>query len=121
LNIHDIDDSDGSATGMGLRDYARVARTYWRSIAAVTLVVTVQVMAWSVLQPRVYAAKASGVVLAVGTDNVSSPLAGDTLAKARAKNYKSLAGPERTERRPQQPHRGRSSLLSKERDRLTTI
>ncbi|OAE00154.1 lipopolysaccharide biosynthesis protein [Arthrobacter sp. OY3WO11] len=76
---------------MGLRDYARVARTYWKHIAVVTLIVTLLATAWSTFRPRIYAAEASAVVLAVGTDNVSSLLAGDTLAKARAKNYKSLA------------------------------
>lgn len=80
-----------SSAGMGLRDYARVARTYWKYIVAVTLVVTLLAMAWGAFRPRAYAAEASGIVLAVGSDNVSSLLAGDTLAKARAKNYKSLA------------------------------
>jgi len=91
LSNQEIGGSDEKAAGMGLRDYVRVARTYWKSITAVTLGVTLAVMAWSALQPRVYAAEASAVVLAVGTDNVSTLLQGDTLAKARAKNYKSLA------------------------------
>lgn len=91
MSIHDIGGSDESAAGMGLGDYIRVARTYWRSIAAVTLAVTLLAAAWSTLQPRVYAAEASAVVLATGTDNISSLLAGENLAKAKAKNYKSLA------------------------------
>ncbi|UKA66831.1 polysaccharide biosynthesis tyrosine autokinase [Arthrobacter sp. FW306-05-C] len=91
LSYQEIGGSDEKAAGMGLRDYVRVARTYWKSITAVTLGITLAVMAWSALQPRVYAAEASAVVLAVGTDNVSTLLQGDTLAKARAKNYKSLA------------------------------
>ena len=64
---------------MGLRDYARVARTYWKHIAVVTLIVTLLATAWSTFRPRIYAAEASAVVIAVGTDNVSSLLAGDTL------------------------------------------
>lgn len=91
LTNQEMGGSDEKAAGMGLRDYVRVARTYWKSITAVTLGITIAVMAWSALQPRVYAAEASAVVLAVGTDNVSTLLQGDTLAKARAKNYKSLA------------------------------
>ncbi|MDQ0827978.1 capsular exopolysaccharide synthesis family protein [Arthrobacter sp. B2I5] len=91
LSIQEIGGSDEKAAGMGLRDYVRVARTYWKSITAITLAVGLAVMAWSALQPRVYAAEASAVVLAVGTDNVSTLLQGDTLSKARAKNYKSLA------------------------------
>ena len=83
--------SEGSGTGLGLSEYARIARTYWKFITVVTLVLTVSAMAWSAMRPRVYAAEASAVVVAAGTENVSSLLAGDTLAKARAKNYKSLA------------------------------
>lgn len=91
MSNQDISGSDVPAAGMGLRDYARVARTYWKHIAVVTLIVTLLATAWSTFRPRIYAAEASAVVIAVGTDNVSSLLAGDTLAKARAKNYKSLA------------------------------
>jgi capsular exopolysaccharide synthesis family protein len=83
--------NEGSGAGLGLRDYARIARTYWKFITVVTLVFTVAAMAWSSMRPRVYAAEASAVVVAAGTESVSSLLAGDTLAKARAKNYKSLA------------------------------
>lgn len=91
MNTQDSGGSDASAAGMGLTDYARVARRYWKHITVVTLIVAVAAMAWGAVRPRIYAAEASAVVLAVGTDNVSSLLAGDTLAKARAKNYKSLA------------------------------
>ncbi|PNI08803.1 lipopolysaccharide biosynthesis protein [Arthrobacter sp. AFG7.2] len=91
LSNQDSGGSEVSAAGMGLRDYARVAMTYWKYITVVTLIITVIAAAWSAVRPRIYAAEASAVVLAVGTDNVSSLLAGDNLAKARAKNYKSLA------------------------------
>src|SRR5688500_2502521 len=90
LTNQDIGGSDAAA-GLGLRDYARVAMTYWKYITVVTLLLTIIATAWSVVRPRIYAAEASAVVLAVGTDNVSSLLAGDNLAKARAKTYKSLA------------------------------
>lgn len=91
MSNQDIGGSDVSAAGLGLRDYARVAMTYWKYITVVTLILTLLATAWSVVRPRIYAAEASAVVLAVGTDNVSSLLAGDNLAKARAKTYKSLA------------------------------
>jgi capsular exopolysaccharide synthesis family protein len=90
LSNQDIAGSEESAAGLGLRDYARIARSYWKYITVVTLVVTVLAITWSALRPRVYAAEASAVVFAGGTENVSTLLAGDTLAKARAKNYKSL-------------------------------
>ncbi|MGX5717176.1 polysaccharide biosynthesis tyrosine autokinase [Arthrobacter sp. MAHUQ-56] len=83
--------NEGAGAGLGLGDYARIARTYWKFITVVTLVFTVAAMTWSSMRPRVYAAEASAVVVAAGTESVSSLLAGDTLAKARAKNYKSLA------------------------------
>jgi capsular exopolysaccharide synthesis family protein len=91
LSNPDIGRSDSPAAGMGLREYARVARTYWKHITVVTLVVTLLATTWSAFRPRIFAAEASAVVIAVGTDNVSTLLAGDTLAKARAKTYKSLA------------------------------
>ncbi len=91
MSNQDISGSEAIAAGMGLSDYVRVARTYWKHIAVLTLIVTLLATAWSAFRPRVFAAEASAVVLAVGTDNVSSLLAGDTLAKARAKTYKSLA------------------------------
>ncbi|WP_171027137.1 polysaccharide biosynthesis tyrosine autokinase [Pseudarthrobacter sp. NamB4] len=87
----EIGGSEASAAGMGVSDYARVARTYWKHITVITLIVTVLATAWSAFRPRVFAAEATAIVLAVGTDNVSSLLAGDTLAKAKAKTYKSLA------------------------------
>lgn len=91
MNNQDIGGSDVSAAGMGLRDYVRVARTYWKQITVVTLIVTVIAAAWGASRPRIFAAEATAVVLTMGTDNVSSLLAGDTLAKAKAKTYKSLA------------------------------
>lgn len=91
LSHQEIGGSEDKAAGMGLRDYVKVARRYWKSITVLTLAITLAGMAWSVLQPRKYASEASAVVLAVGTDNVSSLLQGDTLAKARAKSYKSMA------------------------------
>ncbi|MHC6591785.1 tyrosine-protein kinase domain-containing protein [Arthrobacter sp. C152] len=91
MSNQDIAAGEASGASLGLRDYARIARTYWKFITVVTLVLTVSAMAWSAMRPRVYASEASAVVVAAGTESVSSLLAGDTLAKARAKNYKSLA------------------------------
>jgi capsular polysaccharide biosynthesis protein len=48
-------------------------------------------MGWTVLQPKVYSSDSSGIVVTPGSDNVSLSLAGDSLAKAKVKNYESVA------------------------------
>ena len=83
--------SDQAAGGMGVREYIRVARLYWKSIAAVAAAITLLVTVWGVLQPRIYAAEASAIVLTVGSEDVNILLSGDTLAKSKIKNYESIA------------------------------
>ena len=87
---HEVN-SDDSVTGMGVRGYVRVARLYWRSIAVVTIAVTALVTLWGALQPRIYAAESSALVLTVGSENVNTLLTGDALAKSKIKNYESIA------------------------------
>ncbi|UTT69583.1 polysaccharide biosynthesis tyrosine autokinase [Arthrobacter sp. DNA4] len=87
---HEVN-SDDSGTGMGVRGYVRVARLYWRSIAVITIVVTAVVTLWGALQPRIYAAESSALVLTVGSENVNTLLTGDALAKSKIKNYESIA------------------------------
>lgn len=82
--------SDEVVGGMGVNEYIRVARIYWKSIVVVTVVITLLVTLWSVLQPRIYAAEASAIVLTEGSD-VNTLLSGDTLAKSKIKNYESIA------------------------------
>ena len=79
------------AQDLTLGDYLRVARRYWRGIVAITALTTALAFGWYLMQPRIYAAESSGVVITVGGDNLSLSLAGDNLAKSRAKNYKSVA------------------------------
>lgn len=83
--------SDEVVGGMGVNEYIRVARIYWKSIAVVTIIVTLLATLWGVLQPRIYAAEASAIVLTVGSENVDVLLSGDTLAKSKIKNYESIA------------------------------
>ena len=87
---HEVN-SDDSTTGMGVRGYVRVARLYWRSIAVITIVVTTLVTLWGAVQPRIYAAESSALVLTVGSENVNTLLTGDALAKSKIKNYESIA------------------------------
>ncbi|RDV09368.1 lipopolysaccharide biosynthesis protein [Arthrobacter sp. RT-1] len=77
-------------TGMELLDYVRVLRVYWRAIVASTLLTTLAAVGWTVLQPKIYSSDSSGIVVTPGSDNVSLSLAGDSLAKAKVKNYESV-------------------------------
>ena len=77
--------------GLDLADYLNVLRTYWKAIVAFTLLATLAAAGWTVLQPKVYSSDSSGIVVTPGSDNVSLALAGDSLAKAKVKNYESVA------------------------------
>lgn len=80
-----------AAPGMDLADYLRVLRVYWKAIVAFTLLCTLAAAGWTVLQPKIYSSDSSGIVVTPGSDNVSLSLAGDSLAKAKVKNYESVA------------------------------
>ncbi|MFF1382192.1 polysaccharide biosynthesis tyrosine autokinase [Arthrobacter sp. NPDC058288] len=77
--------------GLDLADYLRVVRVYWKAIVAFTLLATLTAFGWTVLQPKIYSSDSSGIVVTPGSDNVSLSLAGDSLAKAKVKNYESVA------------------------------
>lgn len=77
--------------GMDLAEYLRVLRVYWKAIVAFTLLATLAAFGWTVLQPKIYSSDSSGIVVTPGSDNVSLSLAGDSLAKAKVKNYESVA------------------------------
>lgn len=77
--------------GLDLADYVRLLRVYWKSIVAFTLLATLTAFGWTVFQPKIYSSDSSGIVVTPGSDNVSLSLAGDSLAKAKVKNYESVA------------------------------
>ncbi|WP_458781214.1 tyrosine-protein kinase domain-containing protein [Arthrobacter sp. D3-16] len=77
--------------GLELTDYLRMLRVYWKAIVAFTLLATLTACGWTVLQPKIYSSDSSGIVVTPGSDNVSLSLAGDSLAKAKVKNYESVA------------------------------
>ncbi|MDQ0146004.1 polysaccharide biosynthesis tyrosine autokinase [Pseudarthrobacter niigatensis] len=77
--------------GLDLADYLNVLRTYWKAIVVFTLLAAMAAAGWTVLQPKVYSSDSSGIVVTPGSDNVSLALAGDSLAKAKVKNYESVA------------------------------
>ncbi|WP_087873002.1 polysaccharide biosynthesis tyrosine autokinase [Arthrobacter globiformis] len=80
-----------ASAGLDLADYLRLLRVYWKGIVAFTLLATLAAFGWTVLQPKIYASESSGIVVTPGSDNVSLSLAGDSLAKAKVKNYESVA------------------------------
>lgn len=82
---------DQRSAGLTLADYVRVARIHWKGVVAFTLLTTLLAFAWTLFQPRIYAAESSGIVVTGGADNLSLSLAGDNLSKSKAKNYKSVA------------------------------
>ncbi|TQJ59903.1 capsular exopolysaccharide synthesis family protein [Arthrobacter sp. SLBN-83] len=80
-----------TAPALDLADYLNVFRTYWKAIIAFTLLATMAAAGWTVLQPKIYSSDSSGIVVTPGSDNVSLALAGDSLAKAKVKDYESVA------------------------------
>lgn len=80
-----------ASPGLDLEDYLNVLRVYWKAIVAFTLLATVAAAGWTILQPKIYSSDSSGIVVTPGSDNVSLALAGDSLAKAKVKNYESVA------------------------------
>jgi capsular exopolysaccharide synthesis family protein len=83
--------AEQAPAGLDLADYLRLLRVDWKAIVAFTLLATLAAFGWTVLQPKIYASDSSGIVVTPGSDNVSLSLAGDSLAKAKVKNYESVA------------------------------
>jgi capsular exopolysaccharide synthesis family protein len=79
------------ATPVELTDYLRIARAYWRGIMALVLIGVALAAGYSLMQPRVYQADASGFVSAGESNNPAETSIGDTLAKSRATSYVDLA------------------------------
>lgn len=79
------------ADGPDLRQYLRTLRAFWRSITSVVLIAVICAFGWTFTQQPLYAASASGLVIASGADTAALALSGDSLAKSRAISYKSIA------------------------------
>ena len=86
-----VQDEDSGARGLSLADYLTVVRSYWVGVTAIMAVAVACGLAWYAVQPRIYAAESSGIVAATGAENLSLSVAGDSLAKSKAKAYKSVA------------------------------
>lgn len=69
------------------RDYLRVARLHWIGILAILLASLTVAGVWSLTQPRIYTAQASGYVAPRGATDLGTSMVGDQLAQAKVKSY----------------------------------
>lgn len=76
---------------MELRDYLRIMRAHWIVILLATVLGAGVAFGWSLLQPKVYTADATGLVTATSNDgSTGSALIGNQLAQSRVKSYLNL-------------------------------
>ncbi|ABM09425.1 polysaccharide biosynthesis tyrosine autokinase [Paenarthrobacter aurescens] len=75
---------------MSGNDLLSVVRSHWLGILLITVLMVGGSLGWYVLQPKVYAAESSGIVVTAGAENLGMSLAGDSLAKSKAKGYQSV-------------------------------
>lgn len=72
---------------MELNDYLRSMRAHWAAIVGAALLGILIAGGWSLMQPRVYTAEASGYVAATGANDLGSSMIGDQLAQSKVKSY----------------------------------
>lgn len=83
--------ASGADKSFDIREVYRSVRARWLNILLVTLLSAAIAVGWSLLQPKVYSATASGLVVTVGEQDLASALAGENLAQSKAVSYESLA------------------------------
>lgn len=76
---------------MELTDYLRILRAHWLGVLLLTLATATAALAFSLTQPKVYAANANGFVSSGLNDNPALASVSDSLAKSRAKSYVDIA------------------------------
>lgn len=76
---------------MELTDYLRILRAHWLGVLALTITTALAALAFSLAQPKVYAANANGFVSSGLNDNPALASVSDSLAKSRAKSYVDIA------------------------------
>jgi capsular exopolysaccharide synthesis family protein len=79
------------APSLELRDYLRILRTYWLGSLVILLLAVLAGAGWTLTQPRIYSAMASGLVQAPTGDDPSTAYAADALSKSQAQSYVQLA------------------------------
>lgn len=76
---------------MELIDYVRALRAHWRGVALIIVITVATAMAYTLTQPKVYAADASGFVTAGTSTDPALGQVNDSLAKSRAASYVDIA------------------------------
>lgn len=76
---------------MELADYLRILRNHWLAVTAFVVLAAVAALAWSSVQPKVYAASSSGLVTSGGGGDPGLDNLNDVLSKSRAASYVVLA------------------------------
>lgn len=76
---------------MELQDYLRALRNHWVGMLLILAAVAVAVAAYTVAQPKVYAANATGFVGTGANENAALGSVNDQLAKSRATSYVDIA------------------------------
>lgn len=87
----DYEDAVSARSAFRPPNLIRILHTYWRSIALITAACVMVALGWSLLQAKTYSSTATGLVVPIGEDTLSSALAGDNLAQSKAVDYGSLA------------------------------
>lgn len=73
------------------RNALPILREHWKGILRILVVTIVLVLAWSLMQPKIYQSTVTGLVVTTGSTDVASSYAGDSLAKSKAVSYGMLA------------------------------
>ena len=76
---------------MELQDYLKVLRRYWLGVIAIVALCGSAAFAYSLLQPKVYAANANGFVTTADNSDIAMGSVNDSLSKSRAKSYADVA------------------------------
>src|SRR3954447_9981137 len=76
---------------MELKDYLRVLRAHWVGVVVLALAGIAVASLYTISQPRVYAASATGFVSAGANENPALGSVADSLAKSRAQSYVEIA------------------------------
>jgi capsular exopolysaccharide synthesis family protein len=76
---------------MELSDYVRVLRAHWIGVLALSLIGIALAAAYTVTQPKVYAANANGFVTTGASSDPALASVNDSLAKSRATSYVDIA------------------------------
>lgn len=72
---------------MELTDYWKILRAHWVAVLAITVLGIVVAFGWSLLQPKVYSANASGIITVGVNKDLNTAMVGESYSKSRAKSY----------------------------------